>query len=619
AQSRPASIEAGGVRVVHFPKDRSLGALKVQDSDRVRQIKDFHYWIDNTSWYEQAEYLGEAMGDVTIPAGKRLALFVNKTAWKDLSPLSKLGPDDLYMLRLPGLESEPTRPDNRCMQHIAGLTGLKALNLHWTNIDSKGLRYIKEFKNLERLCLPERITDAGLADVAELQSLKGLYLKRNQATNTGLAHLAKLSSLEELELGGEHISDAGLVHLAKLPKLRYLLLWGNNFSDAGLVHLKNIPSLKILHIGRMLQITDTGMAHLSDCAGLENLNLQGNNNISDEGIVHLKKMQALKKLNLRGTKITDKALAHLAEIKSLEYIDLPSESVTDRGLVYLGQLTNLKHLRMPNPHYVDPKKDKRMYTDKGLKELAKLQSLEELMLGGLGVTDEGMSQIAKLKNLKDLNLFGCPITNEGLAKLTALKSLKHLSLYKTKITIGGLAKLNDLKNLEYLEVRPAIQDYSGLNISGLTKLRTLYVGVPNDSEDVIRDEDLACLANLKNLRWFQISQIITEPLGLTDAGVAHLAGLTNMNRLTFGGPELTDKAFVYLEDMKKLDMLNVYGGNFTDEGLANLKGLKALRSIRLIGTNQFSPGATIRLKKELPNLEIFKTDLRDLGIGGIGN
>ncbi|MHC4755413.1 MAG: hypothetical protein ACYTBP_09735, partial [Planctomycetota bacterium] len=94
--SRPGSDGAGASYRVHFPSDRSLGMLKIQDAGIVRQIKDFHYWIDGTTW----EYFGEAQGDVTVPAGKRLALFVNKAAWRDLSPLSKLRPDDLYMLVL---------------------------------------------------------------------------------------------------------------------------------------------------------------------------------------------------------------------------------------------------------------------------------------------------------------------------------------------------------------------------------------------------------------------------------------------------------------------------------------------------------------------------------------
>lgn len=595
-------------RIVHFPSDRSLGMLKIQDAGIVRQIKDFNYWVVKSDWWNPDwEYLCEATGDVTVPAGKRLALFVNKVAWRDLSPLSELRPNDLYMLSLAG--SISVKPDDRCMQHIAGLTGLKVLSLLGTNISSKGLRYIKDFKKLERLYLPDRITNAGMADVAELHSLKGLYFKINRVTNAGLRHLSKLTSLEELELGGGQIDDAGLVHLAKLKSLNYLLLFGY-FSDAGMAHLKDIPNLRILNIGFLGQITDEGLANLAGCTQLERISLGWNENITDKGASYLATIPSLKMIDLSHAHITDAGLAHLAKIKSLEYLELPRERVTNKGLGYLWQLTNLKHLKIPRTSHRVP------YADKGLEELSKLQALEELFIADLGVTDAEMSHVAKLTNLKRLTLFGCPITNKGLAKLKALKSLEYLWLYEPQnITISDLKDLNALPNLVELNVQEIIQDNSGLDISGLTRLEKLMIGTHHKG-DGIRDEDLACLANLKNLRWFQVSQAITKPLSLTDAGVAHLAGLTNMDRLTIGGPELTDKALGYLKDMKKLDMLNIYGGNFTDEGLANLEGLKALQFVRLAGTHQFSPRATNRLKKELPNLYSFKIDLRDLGFEG---
>ena len=87
-------VQSAG-RAVHFPKYRSLGALYVQDADAERRIETFHHWIDGTTW----ESFGEARGDVPVPPRKRLWLTVGKDAWKDLSPLSRLRPEDLY----PGL------------------------------------------------------------------------------------------------------------------------------------------------------------------------------------------------------------------------------------------------------------------------------------------------------------------------------------------------------------------------------------------------------------------------------------------------------------------------------------------------------------------------------------
>jgi len=73
--STPQSKE----RIVHFPKDRHLGTLRLQtETGKHMSILDrgFDY-----------EYFGSAKGDVSVPAGKRLILFAGQDAWKDFSPL----------------------------------------------------------------------------------------------------------------------------------------------------------------------------------------------------------------------------------------------------------------------------------------------------------------------------------------------------------------------------------------------------------------------------------------------------------------------------------------------------------------------------------------------------
>jgi hypothetical protein len=206
-------------RVVNFPKDRSVGQLRVQDAGSVRQLNYWFHWTDTGE--PLLQYLGEAQGEIHVPAGKRLFLTVNQTGWKDLSWLSKLGPDDLYGLSFSILLTEPAKPSDGCMEHIAHLTGLKHLSLDRTDVTDKGFKYIGSLSSLEYLDLPYRVTDGGMAYLGELTSLKGLYLGEpgSQVTDAGLRHLAKLTTLEELALWGERMGDAGLAHLRGLPRL----------------------------------------------------------------------------------------------------------------------------------------------------------------------------------------------------------------------------------------------------------------------------------------------------------------------------------------------------------------------------------------------------------------
>jgi len=307
---------------------------------------------------------------LAVTIGKRLSLSLNKTAWGNLSWLSKLHPDAVYRLRVNALSAETTRPDDRCMQHIAHLTGLKSLNLGRTGVTDRGLQYINKLQSLEYLALPARVTNKGLAYVAELPSLKGLYFSnmRNRVTNTGLRHLAKLTSLEELYLIGQRMGDVGLERLRGLPRLKYLALYGESFTDKGMVHVKDMTSLRILSFHESLcRITDAGLAHISEMPNLEILCLHGIKDITDDGIAHLTRMSSLRKLEIGSSQVTDKGLAYLSQIKTLERIDLPQDQhgITDTGLTHLGMLPNLRHLAISRIHFNDPKMNKEYYTDKG--------------------------------------------------------------------------------------------------------------------------------------------------------------------------------------------------------------------------------------------------------------
>ncbi len=588
-------------RVVYFPTDRSLGRLMIQDQSTERIIETFHYWgtREDTDW----DYLGQATGKVTIPAGKRLALYVSQDGWRDLSPLSNLKPDDLYMLTIYGQYTGGQLPDDRCMPHIAHLTGLKSLNLGATNISDSGIKFTKDFKSLERLFLPQAITNKGLAQVAQLQSLKALQFYENHVTNAGLAHLGRLTSLEELQLVGGRIGDAGPAHLAKLPSLRYLMLAGKNFTDAGLAHLRGIRSLRILDIGGLGQVTDTGLLHLSYVSNLESLNLHWNENITDTGIAHLKKLHLLKKLDITHSQVTDKGVIHLSGIKSLEYLSLPFRGITDQGLAKLRTLQRLRFLSVGTTTGSP-------ITNAGLEHIANLKSLEHLSIGGQGITDAGIVHIARLSSLKELALTTGPLnkgqlTGAGLASLTALKSLQTLFLHQTHMVLSDLTQLSRLPELTNLEVKQIRRGNFVLDISGLTKLRNLDLSLSRRPADAFGDADLACLAKLRHLKSLDI-----YPHEFSDTGIAHLSSLTEMERLGIGGPELTDDALRHLANMTKLNQLTISDGNITEQGLRHLERLKALTYLNITSRHRISAAAKRRLQDQLPNLAFFQTQLK---------
>jgi len=94
------------------------------------------------------------------------------------------------------------------------------------------------------------------------------------ATDAALAHLKGLRSLKELELSGTQISDAGLEYLSGLDHLEVLDLADTAITDAGLGHIKALTSLKTVKIGDTA-VTDAGLENLRELKHLEELSLLG--------------------------------------------------------------------------------------------------------------------------------------------------------------------------------------------------------------------------------------------------------------------------------------------------------------------------------------------------------
>lgn len=607
--ARNAQIaESTGGRIVHFPKDRSLGILKTLEADRPRITATYHHWVDNHDWLMDWKFLSEARGDVIVPDGELLGLQVSVDGAKDLAPLSELAPDDLHTFCFLWPREESGKTGDSVMPHISRLTGLRVLNLEGTRVSDRGLRHIAPLQDLDRLYLTEGVSGAGMAHVSKLKSLTGLHFNgKHRLRDSDLALLARLERLEELSLCRGGLSSAGLGRLAQLTNLSRLRFWGDSITDDIVAQLKGVSSLKNLNLAHS-QITDAGLSHVSAMTGLEILALYGCN-ITDKGLAHLGSMPSLKMLNLSGCppgsidinnpRISDAGMAHLKRARTLERLDLPNTGISDKGLAHLSELSNLRSLSvglrtglsgLPNH-----------YGDEGVKSLAKLRRLETLRIGGPHVTDAAMPDIASLSSLRELALYGCPITREGLSFLTALKSLEGLSIHRADLKKADLAILNQIPSLVELSVTPVGGGDGPINIAGLRRLQRLELGTMKKSI-MINDEDMASLAGLSDLRQLTLWEIKSNGV-ITDAGMKHLSGLTAMERLSVGGPGVTDRGLECLSGMTGLWYLNLRRGSFGDQSLKRLEELKSLKTVSINSYSTFSPVALARLRRSLPALQ----------------
>ncbi|MEZ0486130.1 c-type cytochrome domain-containing protein [Fibrella aquatica] len=101
-------------------------------------------------------------------------------------------------------------------------------------------------------------------------------------------------------------------------------------------------------------------------------------------------------------------------------------------------------------------------------------------------------------------------------------------------------------------------------------------------------------------------QIVWLKLGdtqITDAAMASIAKLKNLQKLHLERTQITDAGLKKLTGLMYLEYLNLYGTAITDAGLTSLSDLKALRSVYVWQTKVTESGIAA-LKKALPNIEV---------------
>jgi len=582
--STGATEVTGQERIIHFPKDRSIGNLYVIDE---YPTDDFWSWM--FTWYTQ--YLAEARGDVKVPADKILRLDVSEQAWSQPKPFIGIKPDDIQFLNF----YTHRYPDASVLEDVKQLTGLKALNLAQTETIESGLEDLIGLKKLRYLYLPGHIRAEELAYLSELPSLEFLHIGGPMVTDDKMVHIGKVTSLTQLSLTGSDVG-IGLAHLKGLKSLGYLNLDGNsNYDiDEGLSHLADLTKMREL-ILQNTYLSDEGLAYIKGMAKLEELDLR-NTRIGDVGLKNLRGLTELKKLNLRKNpatdEITDAGIAYLKDLKSLEELILPYTGLTDVSLSGLVGLDSLKKLEA----YGDG------ISDKGMAELAKLKSLEELGLRSDNITDAGMVTLSGFAGLKSLELNDCNITDAGLAHISKLKKLKRISITKTQITGEGLVVLKELPLLSELTFAFMTFGEKGLSrLEGLHSLEILWLAYPNMNIGDKELEVFSSLSSLKELDVRLVSDKITKTF--TDEGFSQLSKLTALKRLQLSGNKLlTDNGLKALSKLKSLENIHLYQcEKITDAGLKHLEGLSSLKWLYL-AESQVTEQGMLGLKENIPGL-----------------
>ena len=126
----------------------------------------------------------------------------------------------------------------------------------------------------------------------------------------------------------------------------------------------------------------------------------------------------------------------------------------------------------------------------------------------------------------------------------------------------------------------------------------------------VTDTDLALLAPFTQwgvLEELRLLDDYTADSEVTDAGLAHLTGLTALEGLGLRGTQVTDAGLAHLTGLPSLQRLVLYDTDVTAAGLVHFQKMPSLSRLELSGyfsSDLFTEADIANLREALPNVQI---------------
>lgn len=189
--------------------------------------------------------------------------------------------------------------------------------------------------------------------------------------------------------------------------------------------------------------------------------------------------------------------------------------------------------------------------------------------------------------------------------LSRMPGLKAIDFRWESCTDADLLPLSKLHELESLKLGNGITDDGLAHIAGMTRLETLDLTGTDISE-----AGLAHICQMNRLRTLGL-----PPIDVSDKGIGHLARLTELRDFEVRGYEITDAGLAQLANLKHLTRLRLVGSPVTDEGMKHLSGLAELENLHLSFTEVGDRGlAHLSKLQSLRLLTLSHTRVTDAGL-----
>ena len=248
-----------------------------------------------------------------------------------------------------------------------------------------------------------------------------------------------------------------------------------------------------------------------------------NENLNDEWLGILKDLPDLTSLDIANTGMKGTGLEVVGTLKNLESLNLTLTPITDQYLEPLKSLTKLRILGLASAQC----------NGEGFRFFGNLKQLENANFHYTPVNDAGLAGISNVPSLTRLEIVHTHFTDAGAPALAALVNMERLQIGSLKATGAAIAQLSAMTKLRELDLHDGQANLEGVtHASKIATLRVLRV------YGTIKDAGAEQIAKLKNLELL----ILASNSEITDAGLAHLAALSQLKKLDIKGCKVSDGA-----------------------------------------------------------------------------
>ncbi len=176
--------------------------------------------------------------------------------------------------------------------------------------------------------------------------------------------------------------------------------------------------------------------------------------------------------------------------------------------------------------------------------------------------------------------------------------------------LGNLPKASDkLTKADAPKADPAMVKLVTETIATVEKTGASLMAIAQDTPELrfsalnvskdFSDDQLGALKPIATqIKWVDLART-----KITDKGLAHLSGMTNLTRLHLENTGITDAGLDSIKGLANLEYLNLYGTPVTDAGLAKLAGLKNLKKLFIWQTKATDAGAA-KLVAAIPGIDV---------------